>query len=410
MPFHHLNIKQEGKVSACWRYPERLGDYTGQSLEDIWNSPESRELRRSILNGERPHGCRSCWDLEASNSTSTRETCIKTYSEVNEELVRTNIGKKFDYPLGELRSIEVRFDNFCNMMCRHCSPEYSSQWEQAVKNDPELLQLMENQGTYRRKKTHIKLTNRIFDEICEKLAPNLNEILIAGGEPLIHEKHLEFLKRLQPFAKNIRLSYNTNLATLTYKGESLLELWKPFRVLWVRVSIDGGPSTYSYKRVGQQLKKIEHNIQILNTKLDKADISATCTFSLLNITRLMEVIDYYIGLDVYFHSSIVQYPDALNIKLLPPKLKDLVTKQFFNWLSNDPLSKISEVSQRVCPRTQLDRIVRFVGNTLEYMNSEDCSRNWVQFLEYASVLDRYHKTSLYDVFPEYEEFRNYKGS
>ena len=27
MPFTHLNIKHEGKVSACWRFPDKLGDY-----------------------------------------------------------------------------------------------------------------------------------------------------------------------------------------------------------------------------------------------------------------------------------------------------------------------------------------------------------------------------------------------
>ena len=38
MPFTHLNIKHEGKVSACWRFPDKLGDYNNETLADIWNN------------------------------------------------------------------------------------------------------------------------------------------------------------------------------------------------------------------------------------------------------------------------------------------------------------------------------------------------------------------------------------
>ena len=41
----------------------------------------------------------------------------------------------------------------------------------------------------------------------------------------------QFLENLQPHAKNIRFSYNTNLNTLEYKGKSILDLWKNFKHL-----------------------------------------------------------------------------------------------------------------------------------------------------------------------------------
>ena len=52
MPFVHLNLKHEGKVSACWRYPDKLGNYTENSLTQIWNGDQLKELRRDILNNE----------------------------------------------------------------------------------------------------------------------------------------------------------------------------------------------------------------------------------------------------------------------------------------------------------------------------------------------------------------------
>jgi radical SAM protein with 4Fe4S-binding SPASM domain len=400
MPFTHENIKQEGKVSACWRYPDRIGDYRNNSLEEIWNNEPIKQLRSDLLNGEKPDGCRSCWDLEASGSTSTRQQCQQTWDFVTEEHVRKHVNDDYSYPLHQLRSVEIRFDNICNLMCRHCSPDYSSKWEVAVKKDNALMEKMVEYGTYRKDAKHVKLNQEMIDEISLKLAPNLKEIMIAGGEPLYHDKHYQFLENLQPYAKNIRLSYNTNLNTLEYKGKSILDLWKNFKKLWIRVSIDGEPGTYEYVRAAGNLDKVEENIKILNNTLPNADISATCTVNLYNITRLVDVLEYYTSLDVYFHTSLVQYPKALNIKLLPKHLKEKVTQDVNNWFI-DARDKIDLRSSKVDPQKQLQRITKFTQNVLNYMNSEDLSNEWHLFEDYTKALDNYHNTNYLDVYPEF---------
>ena len=68
-----------------------------------------------------------------------------------------------------IKSIEIRFDNICNLMCRHCSPKYSSMWENAVKKDNNLMSLMKEYSTYR-KKIILKLTDDIIDEITKNFA------------------------------------------------------------------------------------------------------------------------------------------------------------------------------------------------------------------------------------------------
>jgi radical SAM protein with 4Fe4S-binding SPASM domain len=401
MPFNHLNIKQEGKISACWRYPDRLGDYTKNSLEEIWNNDETKELRRALLNNEKPDGCRSCWDLEASGSTSTRATCTQTYDNVTLEKVLENVKDDYSYPMEGLKSVEIRFDNVCNLMCRHCSPDYSSVWEQAVKKDTALMDKMVEYGTYRKSKDHIKLTDEMIEEVTIKFAPHLEEIMIAGGEPLYHEKHYQFLENLQPYAQNLRLSYNTNLNTISYKGKSILDLWKNFKEIWIRISLDGDPSCYDYARVASNLPKVEQNIKELNANLTNADISATCTVSLYNITRLVDVIEYFTKLDVYFHTSLVQYPEALNIKLLPQHLKNKITDDFNSWLEDDPLTKVISLSNKIKPEKQVARIKKFGSNVIRYMNSDDKHDQWNTFLDYSSALDNFHNTDLLKVYPEY---------
>jgi len=403
MPFCHINIKQEGKVSACWRYPDRIGDYTDQSINEIWNGDEIKILRKQLLNNERPVGCRSCWDMEDSGVRSTRlQSSIDFANLMDIEKAKSLISKDFSMPKENLKSIEIRFDNICNLMCRHCSPDYSSKWEVAVKRDPKLYDKMIKFGTFRKSDNHINLNQNIIDEIGYTLSSNLTEIMLAGGEPLYHEKHYDFIKSVLPNAKNIRLSYNSNLTTLDYKGNSIIELWKHFKRVDLRVSIDGDPTCYHYVRMHSGLKTIEKNIKLVQ-ELPNIRVSATCTTSLLNITRLISIIEYFLSLGAYFHASLVQYPRALNPKLLPNNLKEKITSEWQLWV--DDIDNNIKKCVKLLPNTDIEshckNILKFGQLIINYMNSEDWSQYWHEFIDYSNLLDEHFNTKLIDVYPEF---------
>jgi radical SAM protein with 4Fe4S-binding SPASM domain len=406
MPFLHLNLKQEGKVSACWRYPDRIGDYTENTLTEIWNGEEVKELRRALLNGEQPEGCRSCWDLEASGVTSTRQQTTEDYAEIiDKEKVLAAIDDDYSMPLDFMKSIEIRFDNICNLMCRHCSPDYSSKWEVAVKKDSALMDKMVEYGTYRKKDYHVKLTDEIIEEIGSKISPNLTEILLAGGEPLYHDKHYKFIESLMPNAKNIVLSYNSNLTTLEYKGKNITNLWKRFKRVMLRVSIDGDRDIYHYVRVHNDLDKIENNIKkVIGMK--NLRVSATCTTSLLNITRLTSIIEYYLSLGAYFHTSIVQYPLALNPKLLPQELKDKVTADWEAWIEDIDANIAKHINPDIDADLEIHkkRILKFGSSVVKYMNSGNWHDKWDQFVDYTAALDKHLDTDLLDLYPEFAQY------
>ena len=237
MPFHHINIKNEGKLSACWRYPDKVGDFLTDTLTDTWNGDQLRKVRTELVNGVQHKGCISCWDLERSGAKSLRQNAAEMYPDVDSNNIINNIEEDGSYPIKNLQSIEIRFDNICNLMCRHCSPTYSSIWEQKAKRDPILMGQMKKVGTYRELEKHVSLTQEIIDEVVS-LSPNLTELMITGGEPLFHDKHYDFLERILPEANHITLQYNSNFSTLEYKGKSILDLWKHFKRVSIRVSLD----------------------------------------------------------------------------------------------------------------------------------------------------------------------------
>jgi radical SAM protein with 4Fe4S-binding SPASM domain len=405
MPFCHVNVKQEGKVSACWRYPDRIGDYTSESIVEIWNGDKLKTLRKQLLNGERPEGCRSCWDMEDSGVKSTRQQTTEDYKKIADfDTVKEIIADDYSMPLTNLKSVEVRFDNICNLMCRHCSPDYSSVWEVAVKRDESLNKKMIELGTFRKQEEHVKLNDRIIDEIGS-LSGNLVEVMLAGGEPLYHNKHYKFIESLLPNANKIMLSYNSNLTTLEYKGKNILDLWKNFRRVLLRVSIDGDRDCYQYVRVHNDLDKVEANIAKV-IELPNTKVSATCTTSLLNITRLTSVIEYFLSLGAYFHTSIVQYPRALNPKLLPQELKDKVTVEWKEWIKDidNNIAKNVKYTHNTDLELHKRSILKFGNQVVDYMNSADWHKHWPEFVDYTNTLDLHLKTDILDVYPEFDNY------
>jgi radical SAM protein with 4Fe4S-binding SPASM domain len=405
MPFCHVNVKQEGKVSACWRYPDRIGDYTTESIVEIWNGDKLKTLRKQLLNGERPEGCRSCWDMEDSGVKSTRQQTTEDYKKIIDfETVSSVIDDDYAMPLGNLKSVEVRFDNICNLMCRHCSPDYSSVWEVAVKRDEALNKKMIQLGTFRKQEEHVKLNDRIIDEIGN-LSDNLVEVMLAGGEPLYHNKHYKFIESLLPNADKIMLSYNSNLTTLEYKGKNILDLWKNFRRVLLRVSIDGDRDCYQYVRVHNDLDKVEANIAKV-IELPNTKVNATCTTSLLNITRLTSIVEYFLSLGAYFHTSIVQYPRALNPKLLPQELKDKVTAEWQEWIKNidNNIAKSLKYTRNNDLELHKKSILKFGNQVIDYMNSADWHNHWDEFVDYTNTLDAHLKTNILDVYPEFTNY------
>lgn len=403
MPFIHQNIKQEGKVAACWRYPDRIGDYRHQTLEEIWNSDETRELRRALLNGERPVGCRSCWDFEASGIESTREKCNNTYRKkynVNYEEVLDNLDSNYNLPYRP-QSIEIRFDNTCNLKCRHCSPTYSSQWEvEAFKND-EIKELFRTYGAGRLEKKHISLPAERFEDF-KKAIPHLKEVLIAGGEALQQKRHWEMIDYMKPYAENITLSYNSNLTDLGIKGWSVLDEWPRFKKIILRVSIDGEEKIYDYFRTGGNLQQVKDNV-LKVSELSNVDMSLTITVSIYNISRLVDCVKFINSIGGYFHTSLVQYPKPLNPKVLPENIKKQITSEwnkFLDDIHNEKWWYHEKWKDIRSVKEQVKRIKSFGSSVIDYMNSEDYSSSLSETKKYILMLDKVNGGSFQDVYPE----------
>lgn len=57
-----MNVKADGAVYPCCIHPRKMGDLNTQSVAEVWNGPEYREMRRQHASGEVDEMCRRCFD------------------------------------------------------------------------------------------------------------------------------------------------------------------------------------------------------------------------------------------------------------------------------------------------------------------------------------------------------------
>jgi MoaA/NifB/PqqE/SkfB family radical SAM enzyme len=301
----------------------------------------------------------------------------------------------------EPRSIEIRFDNTCNLRCRHCSPTYSSQWEVLAFKDPEVKTFFTKHGAGRLEKKHISLPAESFEQFKSAI-PYLQEVLIAGGEPLQQKRHWEMIEAMSDHADHITLSYNSNLVSLGIGNYNVLDHWPKFKKIILRVSIDGDDNTFSYFRTNGDIQQIINNVQKLH-KLKNVEMSLTTTVSIYNITRLVDIVKFVNKAGGLFHTSIVQYPRPINPKVLPKEIKDTITDEWNKFkleLDNDEYWLHPQWSTEKLVTQQKRRIVRFGDYVVNYMNAEDYSAELSETAEYIKFMDKQNGTSFIDVYPE----------
>ena len=408
-PFSQMDFDTKGHCAACYRNHSLLGNFNDQSLPEIWNGKQYRTLRKKLWNGEKPTECKSCWDQESAGIKSTRQRELETYKLHHRDIIQ-RVEKEYDPITGEMPLLvdeaELRFGIICQLRCRHCNTNNSSQWYNLANKNSEVKELFYETGDLSRHKEirGVEMNQNAVDQIIKHLIPTIKRVRITGGEPLQQPQHLQVIKAMQPYASDIELEYTSNLQSLTFKGEDFAELWKPFKKVLIRISMDGDPSMFEYKRTNANLKIVEQNIARLH-EYDNVELQATCTTSIYNITRFDNIIKYFTEIGCFFHASLVQYPDPINIKNLPKDLKDTITSNVLN-VNLDKSWNHSIWKKEKNVHKQIARIKEWSDYVIKYMNSD---RNSIQMLSketisYVDRMDKFNGQSFKEVYPEYGKY------
>ena len=392
-PFTGLATREDGAIKVCCRSAP-IGYIQNETLEEVWNGDAMREVRRQVLNDERPEVCKPCFDLEDQGVQSLRqrhiagvipEARINLYPDALDAL-------DDDYTMPfELPTMEIKLNNLCNLKCRMCNPLDSTSWkdwdqvtEFYKKEDNILIPIVD------------KLVNKPgqyigpFDNSdnwwtsFEKLLPFFRRVEFAGGEPLMDPYHYKILDKLAPYGDNIEIKYATNGTTLGIKGgRTIHDYWPKFKSVAVNVSIDGIHDVYNYIRGNGDFKLVEDNIKVFQSFPNVSRVVGAFTAQAGNILQASECVDYFLNtMGIVFYSHRVSYPNCLSAQVLPQQLKDVAIQRLEKVALEVPNYDIVKKHPILLSIT-----LQQIKDNINYLRAKDQNNLWDDFVQFNTRLD-----------------------
>jgi organic radical activating enzyme len=342
-----------------------------QPLKDIWNSDTYKKVRLDFLDNKPPVDCiTACYQKEIKGSTSNRLQVNKRFNKHSNLQDKTNKDGSVD---NTPTYLDIRFGNLCNFKCRMCGPLSSTSWysDSITPQNAIIDYFSENDN---------------FWKDIPNFIPNLEEVYFAGGEPFVQEGHYKMLCTLidSGYAKNISISYNTNLSYSKFKKYDLKNLWSNFKKVSLWPSIDGYGKRVEYSRKGLSWSKFENNANIFKDNIT----TISSVISIYSITSMPELILWCKRNNFDFYGTTLIDPPELKVTCLPKKAKqDIVSlyKKFI--MDNKDTLSIHDLEQ--------------IKSWLVFMNSEDTSSLLPIFKKEQERLDILRKESFINTFTEF---------
>jgi MoaA/NifB/PqqE/SkfB family radical SAM enzyme len=382
MPFVHAFVTPN-IISPCCAY---TGNLKFNSKKQYWTSEQLKIIQTKMLENVRDKGCSICWDKEDRGYSSLRQH--------SNEIYKTHIEQIKDRKLnGSPFYLDLRLGNLCNLKCRMCISEWSSQIAKEILDNPKeewidtptqkVIELDEN-------------TWQILDEWL----PFVRRVFMTGGEPTIIKRNLEYINKMinTGLSKNIELIFTTNATNI---NEEFIKISSQFKSVSFNVSVDAVDSLANYIRYPSDWKTIEKNLQNLNER--GLGVSFNTTIQWLNMTRLNEIFDYIEHCGIGFGGiwfQLVTDPDYLDPIHAPKFMKQKCIKDIDDFL-NRPFLQQDKYNNILYGelKQSLVQVKKFLTDNLEHENFVE------EFLKRMEILDRLRGQKLSDVLPELQQLR-----
>lgn len=387
VPWVHIHTSPTGRAMPCCvskMFVTGVGDTTKQSLLEVVNSEGMNQIRLDMMADKSVDTCAQCYDHELQGISSFRQSMNNNYGHLYDEVIDdTNPDGTLNN--FKMRYFDIRFSNICNMKCRTCGSDYSSQWEQEDKKYRPWLA------------KSLPKNNR--DSFLQEVLTHIDHMDVAyfaGGEPLITEEHYIMLEEMIKRGRtDIRLQYNTNLSNLKFKDKDLLSLWKNFtNGVAISASIDHYGSRAEYIRKGTDWAQIETNLKMAKS-LDYISTHINTVVSLYNYTSLDEFYGYLIEKNLY---SPKDQPNSLYNMHSPLQLSSHVLPLEFKQIGRE---KINQLKTSMVSNGFSTRIINDLENAIKWAESKDA---WVEqrdhFKKFTLAIDQSRNEDFTVVFPE----------
>lgn len=428
--WHHTTIYlQTGETHSCY-HPRPHGiplDQIKLNPSILHNTPTKKAERREMMEGQKPNGCRYCWNIESLGNDYVSDRHIRNASIYTPERLEEIKKLGWDFNVNP-EYVEISFGNECQMSCVYCHPKASSAWYKEIQQHGPYASSSSHRQDIDWLKINREEDNPYVDAWWRwwpELAPTLNILRITGGEPLLHASTWKLLELLDSNPQpHLELNINSNLSVKPILVDRLVEkynlLQSSNKIKWFELytSLDTWGPRAAYIRNGIDLNLWERNF---DTFLRGAwvPVSFMITYNALSVTTFKEFLVKILEWRARYNSK--DSSKKQRIKIDTPYLKE---PDIFNMLilpKNDFLPYMDEClsfmqsncqdgNNRKFSTLEIDkfkRIVDYMRNTSMPANELITARrnfhNWI--IEH----DRRHGKNFRETFPEMNNFMDLCG-
>lgn len=436
IPWMSQSLRSNGDVRICCQTQHGptggiIKDQEGNAvnaktadLKKIRNSDLSKEIRRYMMKGEWHPECKRCkneTDAGMNSRINYENDIWVNYGNLTWEylLEHTNEDGTINVDEIDCSFYDVRFGNLCNLKCRMCGPTDSSQWYEdqvklwgdSYKDSHGKVKLVKNEkGKYQPENDVYNWHESDF--YWEQMDNNIEEIkklYIVGGEPLLIDRHYEFLQKCvdRNHAQYMTIEYNSNITSIPDRA---FDIWKHFKKVQIGASIDGYGIINDYMRYPSRFDKIYENLKKLSNAEGNFRIWIASTINIFNVLHFPEFMEWIILNklprinDDNFRPIVTPHPlhgpKFYNIKALPTFAKKAVEEKFERYRTH--LKKIInnsdfELDRKEASKQEVDKLL---DQYIKYMYAEDLSEYMGKFWEATRRLDRIRGHSIEQYIPE----------
>ena len=429
VPWNFQAIQNNGCIRVCCQmnstdergtiFKEDGTPYNARidNLNEVRNAQFIKDVRKTMLNGKWHKSCQRCQSEEESGLSSRRqyEQCNWPKHTLQWAESITQKDGTLDLNKSPLVYYDLRFGNLCNLACRMCGPEDSHTWykDHVALEGPEfpdthgVVKLEKNEkGRWITDHYDWHKSYKFWEQLESNLI-NIQHVYMAGGEPLMIERHYEFLEKCinENVANNIILEYNTNLTNVPQRA---LDMWVHFKEVRIGASIDGYGKVLEYQRYPAKWSAIEKNLRRIDTLPNNITAWIACTVTTANVFHLPDFMLWKLEQNfkkinsskekpiIGYHVAHRPWPSCLRV--LPNEIKKQVVDHY-----EQKKIKFKKYDDHIVK--EADKILNGV---VKYMNAknEDTHRKW--FIQFTRDLDKLRNQDITKIVPQYTDL--FKGT
>ena len=352
LPWTGFELEPSGTVKNCIISKTNLGTINKSNIKDIIHGKENIELKQSMLKDEKPANCAGCY-LQEKNTTNLSSISSRLYY-LKEVGAKTDLTLYDDIKNFSLKHVDLRWTNSCNQACVYCGPEYSSKWAQEL-----------GEKVKSNKEARQEVKDYVFENITQ-----LENVYLAGGEPMLMKENLEFLQLLKKKNSDCTIRVNTNLST-TETG--IFELLCSFKNVHWTVSVESIEEEYNYIRHHGNWNDFLQNLDVINNLDHK--ISFNMLHFILNHKGIHNCIDLLKGKGFHDNSFVagpLYTPLHLNMLNLPLEMLNNVVQSLKDKLNEKPLGYLKNSYE----------------NLLKYYTTTKFEKNLKSFYYKIDIMDQ----------------------